>query len=176
MHRDPTPSEKVRELLRTYNEALHDTAPWTSGGGVRMMPGTYSLYSYPELEHRMRQMATSMKQEWWHTSARYWWGNERWLKVPYRRTTKGPVPILPSRCEERIQGEVIRIEFGAQVQHAMQVKCYVWSDAVDEKLVVRGIERLVTTMYDGDTTRLSLPEPFLWRMLGIEKDTARVTV
>jgi hypothetical protein len=135
-----------------------------------MMPATYSLHSYPELEWRMREMANSnMRPEWWHVSARFWWGTECWYKVPYRRTLKGPTPVLPPRSEELIQGEVTRIEVGTQVHHVMWVKCYTWGREVDDQRVSRGVAQLVATMYGGDTTRLSLPNPFLWRMLGIEK-------
>lgn len=168
--RDPTPQQLVIELLRTLDEAIDDTGSWTSNGGVRMMPPAYRLHSYPELEIRLREMREGpWRREWWHVSQRYLWGYTTWLKVPYARTVKGPRPQLPPRAEERIQGETHRIVVGDQVRHVMWVKCYRWSDEANPLMVKAGVLRLVDIMYDGDTQRLSLPKPFLHRMLGIDR-------
>lgn len=168
--RDPTPAELVVELLTTLEEALYDTASWTDGTGVRMMPGTYSLHSYPELEARMREMRDGdMRPQWWHVSSRYLWGKMTWLRVPYRRTVKGNMPLLPGRTEELIQGPITRLELPGGVEHTMWVKCYVWGAEVNPLAVSEGVDYLVTHMYEGDTTKLSLPDPFLWRMLGIDR-------
>ena len=171
MRRDPTPHELVVELLRTLDEALNDTVSWTDGGGVRMMPSTYSMHSYPELESRLREMRDGpLRREWWHVSHRYLWGVETWIKVPYKRTEKGPMPLLPPRVEERIQGETHRVELdGSQVEHVMWVKVYRWSAQVNGMLVDAGVQHLTRSMYEGDTTQLSLPKPFLLRMLGIDR-------
>jgi len=159
----------VRELLRTLDEAIHDKVTWGEAGGVRVMPGTYSLHSYPELEARMRDMRDGlMRPQWWHVSSRYLWGNTQWVRVPYRRTLRGPTPQLPPRAEERIQGETERILLpGGVVEHVMWVKCYAWSDAVIPEFVNQGVDVLVETMHGGDTSKLLLPKPFLYRMLGL---------
>lgn len=168
MKRDPVPSDLVVELLRTLDEALVDFAPGAEGGGVRLMPSTYTQGSYPELERRLREMRDSQRwrREWWHTSSRYLWGSYRWLKVPYRKTAKGPQPWIPDYAEERIQGDVVQVRRNGHIENYMWVKCYVWSDQASLSLAREGVSRLVATMYQGDTTRLRLPKPFLDRWLG----------
>ena len=166
--RDPTPSDLVVELLRTIDEALVDFVPWTDGGGVRLMPSTYRDGSYSELEARLREMRDGgQRSEWWHVSMRYRWGTVHRMVTRTRKTAKGRIPVLPPRSELLIAGETIG--GGLQV-----VQCYIWSGAVDDRLVRAGVDALVTLMYDGDTTKLRLPKPFLERMLGRERGGAYV--
>lgn len=161
--REPTPSDLVIELLRTLDEAQSDWDPRAGGGGVIRMPSLYNEGSYQELETCLQHMRDDAlwRRPWWHASMRYRWGNEQRIVVRSRKTSKGRVPILPARSELRITGESL----GSGL---MVVQVYTWSDAVDNGQVHVGVTRLLATMHNGDTTRLRLPVPLLYRMLGTE--------
>ena len=167
--RDPTPRDLVVELLRTLEEAQSDFVPWTDGGGVRLMPSTYTQGSYAELLDRLAEMRDNgHRSEWWHISSRYLWGTIKRDYLSTRKTTKGRIAVMPPRCETPlIVGEVVWPGGLQQVQY------YTWAERVDLKIVDRGIDHLVATMYGGDTTKLRLPDPFLWRLLGIERGERR---
>ena len=157
----PRPQDLVIELIRTLDEAREDGSLANGdGGGAIQMPVLYKHGSYSELERRLAEMREGVwRREWWHASQRYRYGDpHRRLVVRSRKTRQGRVPELPPRAELRIQGETI----GGGL---MVVYCYVWSERVEPQVASAGIDRLVALMYGGDTTRLTLPHPFLDRLL-----------
>ena len=128
------------------------------------MPVLYKHGSYKELERCLSQMRERYRRQWWHTSMRYRWGDpDKRLVVTSRKTRQGRVPVLPERAELRIQGETL--DKGLMVVH-----CYVWGEEVDQHQANVGVALLTEMMYGGDTTRLTLPMPFLDRLLGVSDD------
>ena len=157
-------SRRARALSRRATEDTgrsprrHVSQRW-DGGGVVQMPVLYKHGSYQELEHRLTEMRDTHPVERWHVLERYVRGaSHRRMVVPSRKTRQGRVPELPPRSELRIQGEVLE-------KGLMVVYCYVWSEQVEPHLVDRGMDILADKMYRGDTTRLTLPKPFLDRLV-----------
>lgn len=149
---------KVIELLRTLRDVQEEWNPGSAGDGVRLMPSDYSQHSYPELERRLRQLQEENRQQWWHVSMRYRWGDpEKRLIVTSRKTRQGRIPLLPPRTELLIQGETLE-------KGLMWVKCYEWSEQVDPIIVTAGVDRLTEMMYGGQWWKLTLPKPILERL------------
>lgn len=156
-----TPADLVTELLRTLEEAQTSWDPRSGGGGPILMPTLYHDGSYRELQDRLSEMRDDRgwRRPWWHVSYRYRWGRVIRTTVKARKTARGPEPILPARSELLV--------VGSATGDGVEVRLYVWPEYVDDGAATAGVARLVATMYDGDTTRLRLPEPFLWRRLGL---------
>lgn len=161
--RNPSSADLIVELIRTLDEARTDQHPSGDGGGVIQMPVLYTHGSYAELERRLAEMRDSeFRQQWWHLSMRYRWGCVRRLHVRSRKTRKGRVPEIPARTE-------LRIIEGMSIDGLVWVHCYLWSDRVEPRFVNAGVRRLLATMYDGDTSKLTLPREFLERLLSTER-------
>lgn len=123
------------------------------------MPVLYHHGSYQELERCLREMRERYRTAWWHTSMRYRWGDpHKRLVVPSRKTRQGRVPLLPERTELRIQGETLD-------KGLMVVWCYEWAEEVNPQMVDRGLDILTSLMYGGEWWRLTLPKPFLDRLV-----------
>ena len=163
--RELRPKDLVVELLRTLREAREDWHFGSNGGGVQLMPTTYSQGSYRELERCLWLMREERRKLWWHTTMRYLYGTENFVLVNSRKTVKGRIPVMPNRSELLIAGEWI----GGNV---MQAKVYTWSTAVEPRLCEQGVAWLLTEMYHGDTTQLALPLPFLYRAMGMMEKVA----
>lgn len=129
------------------------------------MPTTYTDGSYKELERALWLMREVERRLWWHTTMRYLYGTQSMVLVNSRKTVKGREPVMPNRSELLIAGEWI----GGNV---MQAKVYTWSTAVEPRFCEAGIDWLLGEMYHGDTTRLSLPLPFLYRAMGMMEKVA----
>ena len=154
------PRDRVVELLRTLREAREDWDTRSGGGGVQLMPSTYNEGSYRELERSLWLMREQSKNLWWHTTMRYLYGTTSTILVSSRKTTKGRQPVMPNRTELLIAGEWL----GGNL---MQAKVYTWSNAVQPRLCDDGVGWLLKEMYRGDTSRIHLPEVFLYRALGM---------
>lgn len=151
--------DRVIQLLKTLRLAETDWDPRSNGNGVIRMPSLYREGSYAELEARMRDLRDAHKFLWTNVNRRYsydtWVPRERHV-VRSRRTVKGRVPDLPPRSELVIQGEVIPNTGGL-----MEVYVYAWSIHTDQKAADRGVKCLTESMYEGDTSRITVPLP-LW--------------
>ena len=126
------------------------------------MPSTYTDGSYAELERVLWLMRDSVKMLWWHTTQRYIYGAESLILVNSRKTIKGREPVMPPRSELLIAGEWI----GGNL---MQAKVYAWSPAVVPTIADQGVDWLLGALYEGDTTRIQLPLPFLYRAMGVDR-------
>ena len=131
----------------------------TTGGGVTLMPVLYNHGSYQELERCLGVMRDNgARQQWWHLSMRYSWGDpDHTVVVQSRKTRQGRVPVLPDRSELRIQGETLD-------RGLMVVTVYTWDERVQPTLVSQGIDVLTSLMYGGQWWRLTLPKPFMERV------------
>lgn len=143
---------RVIQLLRTYNDALHDWNGGSGGDGVRLMPSMWVEGSYAELERALRRMrdgAPGDRQLWWHVSARYFWTTHRTTEVGVRRSRLGPLAVAPPHCE---------IDLVKEMSHStatVRVTC--WSPDVDSGLLRAGVARVADLMYDGDVGRVIVP-------------------
>jgi hypothetical protein len=88
---------------------------------------------------------------WWHATRRYRDGERVVMVVPLRRTRRGPVPVLPRRCE------LVGCAALVVGQRRATVIVRRWSEKVDQHLADAGVARLVETMYGGDVQRIQLP-------------------
>ena len=157
--RELRPRDRVVELLKTLREAEND---WGGGGGEGWggMPSTYNQGSYRELERSLWVMKEQARNLWWHITMRYLNGYESLVMVNSRKTIKGRIPIAPPSSEILIEGTWTS-------GNAMQAKVYTWSTAVQPRLCDAGVDWLLTEMYHGDTSRIQLPEVFLYRAMGM---------
>lgn len=149
-----TPQAKVKILLRTLHEArdgLDHDGP--GEGGALLMPSIYSFYSYPELEIQLARMREEVRQLWWHTCYRYRFGAVRWGKVNIRRRHGNPTYRLPPRSE--------LIAVGLHHGSWAQARLYQWSELVNEDTAEAGVDWLIGAMYDGDSSRIWVPDVFL---------------
>lgn len=158
-----TPRDLVVELVRTLDEASVDWDWRSGGGGVIRMPTLWRDGSYQELERCLSEMRERSRVQWWHLSMRYRWGWETLRPVRTRKTKHGREPELPPRSELLITGASVP---GSTL---VLVKLYVWSEEVKPTHVEEGVDWLVKEMYGGDTSRLTLPQPLLYRALGLER-------
>jgi hypothetical protein len=122
------------------------------------MPVLYNHGSYQELERCLGVMRDRYRQQWWHLSMRYRWGDpDHTVVVQSKKTRQGRVPVLPERSELRIQGETLG-------KGLMVVTVYTWDERVQPTLVSQGIDVLTSLMYGGQWWRLTLPKPFMERV------------
>lgn len=158
-----TPRDVITELLTTLELAEHDWNPGSLGDGVRGMPSLYRQGSYAELERCLDEMRDDLawRQPWWHVTHRYVFGLDVRIRVPYRRTLKGPMPNMPGRTELLFVEEILDSK-------TMVVRGYRWHERVEQQHVDAGLDRLLSTMYDGNTSRIHLPRELLYRALGKE--------
>jgi hypothetical protein len=160
--RELQPRDRVVELLRTLREAREDWHWGSGGGGVHLMPSTYTEGSYAELERLLAVMRSSQRLLWWHTAYRYIYGATPTIVVNSRKTIKGREPVMPPRCELLISGEWV----GGNL---MVAKVYTWSERVDPRFVNEGVDWLLDNLHEGDTQQIQLPQVFLYRAMGVDR-------
>jgi hypothetical protein len=154
------PRDRVIELLRTLDDARSGTSGGGPGGGVIQMPVVYNVGSYQELEERLCEMRNNgHRPQWWHLSARYLWGANHTKPLPTVKTRQGRKPVLPPRSELLIQGATLGTSPGGPV--LMVVKYRQWLEGADSQYVESGIDHLLETMYEGDTSKIRLPKEFM---------------
>lgn len=149
------PAQKVRILLATLDEVLDGYGEDSTGAGVRRMPGIYARHSYPELERRLSELRDNERRLWWHASQRYRYGRVQWAKIRLERRNGNVLYKPPPRTEVVAVGEASGTWVSARV--------YTWTEAVDPVLAEAALDRLTETMYDGDTTRIWIPDVFMGR-------------
>jgi hypothetical protein len=135
-------------------------------GGPKLMPTIYWQGSYRELERSIRSLQREHYTLWWHLTHRYFRGVETREVIRYRRTTKGPMPEVPSHSE-------LLCVIDTMPERQMYVKLYRWPVEVEPRFVEKGIDRLLETMYDGDTSQIQLPQALLYLALGKEPPDGR---
>ena len=158
-----SPRDLLVELIKTLGEDETSYNPGSGTGGPLLMPTLYREGSYSELESRLDEMRDSAQWRlpWWHVTQRYLAGVVATVDVSFRRTRQGPHPNLPGRCE------LVLVE-GILGNQLMKIRVYRWDSRVEEGLVRAGLDRLLATMYGGQTERIQLPLEFLYRALGKE--------
>lgn len=158
-----SPRALVVELIKTLEEAESCYNPGNGDGGPLLMPSLYSEGSYSELERRLDEMRDSVqwRRAWWNLTQRYLVGAVVSVDVGYRRTIKGPHPLLPGRSELLFVESMLG-------NRLMRIRVYRWDNRVEDAYVEVGLARLLATMYDGETQRIHLPLEFLYRALGKE--------
>jgi hypothetical protein len=142
---------RVVWLLRTWYDVREGYGTESTGRGVRMMPGDWSLYSYPELERCLSELRDNgHRREWWHLTRRYRDAERVTLEVPVLRTRGGAVPLLPRNCE---------LVGGAALSGSKRARVIVrrWPGNVRVELADAGVRLLVETMYGGQRERIVLP-------------------